>query len=93
MPSSEKNAIRRFFTERPQTRTDFILVWVSMSAVPIVMWPIFGFLTGDMGGALTRILPSLIVVPIASGLVLTYVGSTQKQDSSLGKRSSGDSEG
>lgn len=93
MPSSKKSAIRRFFTERPQTRTDFILVWVSMSAVPIVMWPILGFLTGDMGGALTRILPSLIVVPIASGLVLTYVGSTQKQDSSLGKRSSGDSEG
>lgn len=93
MPSSEKSAIRRFFTERPQTRTDFILVWISMSAVPIVMWPILGFLTGDMGGALTRILPSLIVVPIASGLVLTYVGSTQKQDSSLGKRSAGDSEG
>ncbi|MDH5147176.1 hypothetical protein BC102111_02235 [Brevibacterium casei CIP 102111] len=92
MPSSEKSAIRRFFTERPQTRTDFVLTWVGISAVPIVMWPILGFLTGEMSEALTRILPSLIVVPIVSGLVLTYVYSTQKQDSSLRKRSAGDPE-
>ncbi|MCT1548921.1 hypothetical protein [Brevibacterium casei] len=84
--STEKSAIRRFFTERPQTRTDFVLTWVGISAVPIMMWPILGFLTGEMGGASTRILPSLIVVPIVSGLVLTYVYSTQKKDSSLSGR-------
>ena len=84
MSSSETGALRRFFTKRPERPVDFVLTWIGICLVPVVAWPIIGMLTGSMSEGFQRVLPTMIGVPIGSGIALTAIcalRSTSKRDS------------
>lgn len=64
------NTLKRFFTEKPQTRADFLLVWISATIVPFVVIPTVGFFKGDVAQTVADNWVMFIVAPVVTGLVL-----------------------
>lgn len=61
---------KRFFTEKPQTKADFFLVWITMSIVPFVVFPVIGVLRGDVMQTIVDNWMFFIIMPAAAAATL-----------------------
>lgn len=81
--ATQKNLIQRHFTQRPESRSDFILVWVTICLAPFVAWPVIGWIVGSMSEGFARVVPSIIIVPIVSAVVLAFFYRRRQRESSV----------
>lgn len=72
-------AFKRFFTEKPESKLDYLLVWISISVVPFVVIPIVGVVKGDVGQTMVDNWAMFIVVPMAAAAVLFGAERAQKK--------------
>lgn len=71
-------ALKRFFTKKPETPLDFFVTWIAISAVPFIVIPIVGVVQGDAGQAIADNWVMFVVVPLAAAGVL--IGAHRMQN-------------
>lgn len=74
--------MRRFFTQRPRTFADHVLVWASISIVPFIVYPIIGWLRHDFWQTIVDGWPTFIFIPVTAALVLVPFAGRERKGSS-----------